>query len=258
MAMTRREKAAKEQLLDVLYADGYGKTYGTLLKFFDIHLTKDPDVVAYMNVNRAEITINENLNIDQVSMVVRHEILHEWLTHKLRLSRLLGRDIYKQFMDMTPEELAQVQEDDELYKEISNEAGDYEISNLGYTDKDKYIAKHLKLNGKEVQGLVTDIDHPEWVNYTFEEIFKELEKELAKKKKNPPQPQPPEPPQPPKPPKEYSPEFVEAYTKIINKYDDDKYPDEFLQKLSNALLSGKVSFDDALDLSYDELNNLLS
>lgn len=33
---------------------------------------------------KAKIVVNKGLDSDQVSMVVRHEILHEFLTHKQR------------------------------------------------------------------------------------------------------------------------------------------------------------------------------
>lgn len=159
--MTRLERLGKQQVLKVLNENGY-PTYGELFDLFDLHLTEDPDVVGYMEPGKATITVNKYLDIDQVSMVVRHEILHEFLNHQKRLEKM-GR----QFSD------------------IANIAGDYEISNVGYTDADKRNARALNLNGRILKGLVTEDDHPDWVDLSFEEMVEKLEKESPESLKNP-------------------------------------------------------------------------
>ena len=151
--MTKRERLAKSQVMNVLGKQGYA-TYARLLQLFDMHLTKDPDVVAYMIPSKAIIVINEGLDIDQVSTVVRHEILHEYLSHQLRMERHLNGK---------PENHLQ-----------ANIAGDYDISNQGYTEQDKRIARSIVLNGKVISGLVTEDQHPDWVDLSYEEMYDRL------------------------------------------------------------------------------------
>lgn len=165
MAMTKRERAGKIQIMKKLGQEGY-PTYADLLSLFELNLTKDPDVVGYMLPDKGIITVNEFLDIDQVSTVIRHEILHEFLEHKKRydsmgIKGIKGRD------------------------DVFNIAADYEISNLGYTDKDKKIARGLKIGDRVVSGLVTDIDHPDWVDKTFEQIYDLLREQSPESLKDP-------------------------------------------------------------------------
>ena len=146
--MTKLERFAKAKLQDILNKQGY-PTYSKLLDSFDINLTGDPSVIGYMIPNKGVIVLNKSLDMDQVSMVVRHEILHEYLTHAIRAEKHLGADKFKNRSSRTHDAI--------------NRAADWEISNRGYTDADKRVAKMLKVGDKVVQGLVTDIDHPEWV-----------------------------------------------------------------------------------------------
>lgn len=174
MAMTKRESLAKEQLMKVLAQEGY-PTYASLLDLFHVNLTDDPGVVAYMEPGKARIVVNSGLDIDQVSTIVRHEILHEYLNHHKRLINKLAKE-----HNLDPDKL-----DDLSVKELNNElfsdqlfniAGDYEISNRGYTDKDKQIARSIRLNGQKLQGLVTEDEHPEWVDMSIEDMYDELRK----------------------------------------------------------------------------------
>lgn len=164
MAMTKRERLGKQEIYKKMASTGY-PTYANLFSLFDLHLTQDPDVVAYMVPEKAEITINENLDIEQASTVVRHEILHEFLDHMKRYKRIPNR----------------VQGKDPFF----NVAADYEISNLGYTDEDKENARAIRVGGRSLQGLVTDYDHPDWVNKSFEEMYELLRKESPESMKDP-------------------------------------------------------------------------
>ena len=165
--MTADERAAKEQIMDTLYQEGY-KRYAQLLSNFDINLTNDPNVVAYTIPSKATITINPSLSSKQVSLIIRHELLHNFLKHMLRMEAHVGSDVWNKR--------------DPTMHELSNIAADYEISNRGYTPLDKKNAKRIRLNGKAVEGLVTDVDHPEWVNLSMEEMFDELNKENSAEK----------------------------------------------------------------------------
>lgn len=164
MAMTKRERLGKQEIYKKMASTGY-PTYANLFSLFDLHLTEDPGVVAYMIPEKAEITINENLDIEQASTVVRHEILHEFLDHMKRYKRIPNR----------------VQGKDPFF----NVAADYEISNLGYTDEDKENARAIRIGGKSLQGLVTDYDHPDWVDKSFEEMYELLRKESPESMKDP-------------------------------------------------------------------------
>lgn len=163
--MTARDEAAKEQIIRKLRSEGY-PTYARLFDLFDLNLTDNPDVVGYMLPGKAKIVLNENLSIDQVSTIVRHEILHEWLSHGPR-----GEKFDKEHPDLLPDH------------DTSNIAADYEISNVGYTDKDKRAARAIILGDKTLQGLVTEDQYPGWEDKSFEEMYEELlKKNLGEKK----------------------------------------------------------------------------
>ena len=181
MAMTRKEQLAKEQIIKVLQTTGY-PTYASLLDLFHVNLTEDPNVVAYMEPGKGRIVLNSGLDINQVSTIVRHEILHEYLNHHKRLLNKLAKE-----RNLDPDKL-----DDLSIKELENSlysnkafniAGDYEISNRGYTDNDKRIARGIMLNGKRLKGLVTEDDHPDWVDLPLEDMYDLLRDEM----KNDPQ-----------------------------------------------------------------------
>lgn len=161
--MTELEQAAKDQITNILNKQGY-PTYSRLLDKLDVKLIdteKNPNAIAYLAVNEATIYLNPNLNINQVSTIVRHEILHEYLTHFARAEEFKKKD--------------------EKYKglphDLVNVAADYDISNVGYTDEDKKVARSIILNDKVLQGLVTEDEHPDWENKTFEEMLEELAKD---------------------------------------------------------------------------------
>ena len=82
MATTKRNDA-KNQIMDILNKQGY-PSYARLLNLFDVYLTDDPEVIGYMIPGKARIVLNGGLNTDQVSTIVRHEILHEYLVHRQR------------------------------------------------------------------------------------------------------------------------------------------------------------------------------
>ena len=159
-------KGAKKQIIKKLREQGYA-TYARLLDLFDVYLTDDPNHVAYMIPGKAKVVFNKDLSIDQVSTLARHEILHEYFTHMQRQGA---------FHKNNPNYIGN--------QKISNIAGDFEISNRGYTDADKATARSIKLNGKILKGLVTDLDRPGWEDLTFEEMYKRLldENEMTKDK----------------------------------------------------------------------------
>lgn len=158
MATTLRNDA-KSEIIKILRKQGY-PTYARLVDFFDIYLTDDPEVIGYMIPDQAKIVLNKELNIDQVSTIVRHEVLHEYLTHGPR---------QKKFADEHPELNPHLAPHD-----ISNIAADFEISNKGYTDADKSIARRIKLGDKVLQGLVTEDQYPDWIDMSYEQMYQKL------------------------------------------------------------------------------------
>lgn len=178
MSMTREERIAKNEILRILAKTGY-PTYASLLDEFDVNLTEDPGVIGYMKPDKGLIVLNRGLDLDQVSTIVRHEILHQYLEHEKRLLKKLAKDAnlnYNDLDDLSIEELKR-----SLYSNKDfNYAADYEISNRGYTDKDKETIRGIKLNGQVLTGLVTEDQHPDWVDMSVEEMYDELQK-LRKK-----------------------------------------------------------------------------
>lgn len=175
MSMTAREQVAKTDLLWVLAKDGY-KAYAKILQDFDVNLTKDPNVVAYTEIDKGRIVINEGLRLNQVSMIVRHEILHNFLDHEKRLIKHLAQEANLDYDTLSDTDFEKLQ--NQLYSnQIFNIAADYEISNRGYTEADKKIVKGLWLNGKKVEGLITEVDHPDWVDLSVEEMYDKLRSE---------------------------------------------------------------------------------
>ena len=163
---TKQNEAAKNQIIKILRSQGYA-TYARLLDKFDVFLTDDPQVIAYMVPQKAKIVLNQNLNTNQVSTVVRHEILHEYLTHFERQQK---------FDSEHPDRLTT--------PDLANIAADYEISNRGYTELDKQSMRRLALGDKILSGLITEDQYPNWKNKTFEEMYDALTDEFTKDKKD--------------------------------------------------------------------------
>ena len=187
MSMTREEKFAKQLIQTNLAKEGY-PTYAKLLGYFDLNLTNNPSVVAFMEPSKGRIVVNRGLDEDQVSVVIRHEILHNYLDHENRLLKKLANESklnYNDLSDLEIDELSNLK--NELYKNKDfNIAGDYEISNLAYTDRDKETIRQISLNGQILSGLVTEDDHPDWVDLSVEEMYDELRKQREEKVKEPP------------------------------------------------------------------------
>lgn len=165
--MTDFENAAKDEIIEILGSQGY-KTYAKLLSKLDVKLIDkkhENSTIAYLDTRTATIYLNRNLNTSQISTIVRHEILHEYLTHMIRAEAFMSKDPkYKN-----------------LPHDLVNIAADYEISNLGYTDKDKDAARAIRLDKQTLRGLVTEDDHPDWINKSFEEMLELLTKEDSSK-----------------------------------------------------------------------------
>lgn len=176
MAMTKQEKLLKLWLIKKLKSQGY-LTYAKILREFDVRLlSPNSPSVAYLKPDEGYFAMHPTLSDNQVSMIIRHEILHVYLQHEKRLLDKLAKEHgfgdSSQLDDMSVSQIKK-----ELYSnKLFNIAADYEISNRGYTEKDKEIARNLIFNGQVVQGLVTEDKHPDWVDMSVEDMYDELRK----------------------------------------------------------------------------------
>lgn len=187
--MTLKEKQYKKLIERILNEEGY-PTYANIFHAFDLNTTANPKVVGFMKPGQGVIVVNHNLDKDQVSVIIRHEILHEYLSHSKRMLKKLNaksdklQDYLNNVDGLSLRDLEQIgynkKSTDYNNYPIHNVAGDLEISNLGYTEEDKENVRKIKLNGKELSGLVTEDKHPEWVTYSFEELVDALNEEEEK------------------------------------------------------------------------------
>ena len=187
MRMTQDDKAAQKSIVDLLNKSGY-RTYANILSSCILKLTEESDVVAYMfaesfsSNSPLTIVINRGLTKSQVSPIVRHEILHWWFRHHDRMIKHIAKKKGLDPKRLTNQEKADILE--EIYSdELTNVAGDLDISNKGYTDMDKIILKNLELNGRTVSGLVTDVDFPDWTDEDMETMYDKLKAQIAELKK---------------------------------------------------------------------------
>ena len=176
MSMTREEKFAKQLIMRNLSEQGY-PTYAKLLNEFDLNLTENPNVIAFMEPAKGRIVVNRGLEESQGSVVIRHEILHSYLKHEKRLLQKLARDSELDYDELINTGMQDVLDDlkNKLYSNDDfNIAVDYEISNLAYTDVDKDTIRQININGQILSGLVTEDQHPDWVDYSVEDMYQEL------------------------------------------------------------------------------------
>ena len=152
--MTREERATQIDLANRLGEQGYA-TYAKLFMLFELRLTSDPNAIGYMEPGKGRIVLNRTIEPHQMLLTIRHEILHEYLSHELRLLEHLA----EKYPELDGDEVSLK---NILYKDkVFNYAADYEISNRGYTEQDKQDMRHIKFNGKIVSGLVTEDQHPD-------------------------------------------------------------------------------------------------
>lgn len=172
MSMTRTEYVTRDYIQKKLAREGY-PTYASILGNFDLNITKNPTVVGYMEPDKGRIVLNSGLDENQVSVIVRHEILHQFLEHERRLLKKLCQEHNLDFDKVDDNSLKDIKK--KLYSnDLFNIAADYEISNRGYTDKDKDIVRNILLNGQVLTGLVTEDEHPDWVDMSVEEMYDAL------------------------------------------------------------------------------------
>lgn len=101
--------------------------------FFELQNPSDPD--------------EQEQALKQVSVLIRHELLHFLLGHERRFINYLKNKY--------PDSWGRVYANPEMHR-IANFAMDYDLCNEGYDKEDKDIIRNLKLNGEFIGGLVTE------------------------------------------------------------------------------------------------------
>lgn len=149
----------KQEMIHVLMEQGYSP-YARLLRPFDLYLTDDINFVGGMQPGKARIILNKYLSPKEASLVLRHEILHEFLDHEMRMN-----DYH-------------IASGKKGSHHTANVAMDFDISNQGYTDADKSTVRGLTLQTPfeklKRNGLVTEDQYPGWEDLTFEEMYDKL------------------------------------------------------------------------------------
>lgn len=181
--MTPEEQKLKRHLInDLLVRKGYSR-YAKLLKDFSVELSRTVPMAAVC-YNTLTVLINPDTGLadeDQLSMLIRHELLHVILQHQ---NRTVKRLALKAGLD--PKALSRMQLEALIKLAYapknpnwmskytgphppSNFAGDWDLSRY-YTAKDKEVSK-------EIGGLVLEYDHPEWLKLSFEDVLEKVEQE---------------------------------------------------------------------------------
>lgn len=236
--MSPRDKLVKEQLIEHLIENGYG-TYAKRLKEFEVIVADMyngvPIEVAAMFPYGGEIVINpgffddpdEEHAMNQLSVIIRHELLHFLLTHEQRLVDHLKE---------TDPDFARTYEDPSIHQ-IANYAMDWELSDIGYDEHDKEVVRVMKLNGEVIGGLILSDDHPEWVKKPMEELFDLVREEIKQgkmKMKTPPSGGSGHGKGP-------SQEYADGWNAVMAKFDDPNISDQELQDLIAQISSGKLT-----------------
>lgn len=240
----------KSAIISMLRKEGYN-TYADRLEGFkfiaaDTYMGQ-AIVVAVCFTTRGIIVINpgffpDGLPVPAVSVIVRHELLHALLAHEARLADYL-RQKY-------PQDFQWLKRVGTIH-EIANYAMDYDISNEGYDDFDKQIVRTLTLNGRFLGGLISEDDHPEWVDQqlgrvvkTMEEMYTELLGDTVEQLRaikqsggNPNAPTAPTVELDQKPQ-----QYVDTYNEVIAQCNTAQYSDEDLQMLIARLQAGEDLF----------------
>ena len=191
--MLRAEASAKNTLIKFLQDDGRGHRHAKFAERFKAFSFKfvseryaqqeTGGAPAWINFENRTIYIQKILLnpipeelggvrrvYDQLSVILRHELIHALLRHQVRMLEKLKQ--------AHGDELADALNKDASLHELENIIADWEISDRGYDRNDANIMKRLLLNGKEIEALVVAIDHPDWVSMSLEEMYDELVKHI--------------------------------------------------------------------------------
>lgn len=187
--MTAEERAIRGNIMSHLMSNNMPR-YARLLALFDLqilppNIMDNGEWIAFMRPEKGIIAINRdviedpNNSMEIISLLIRHEILHEWRDHYKRTIEQLAKEsgidltsLPEEEQEKKIKELEQVMFSDDLF----NVAADLEISNVGYDDYDKILVHKISLAGEIKQGLVTE-EQPRWknwVNLPMEDMYTNL------------------------------------------------------------------------------------
>lgn len=228
-SMTKKEVIFKHNVLNYLREDGFNTFADYLSKFhFNFLTSKEAGkpFVAAIAPTKGIILINPNIQVEGLSMVLRHEAAHQIFKHMEHMFAKL-----KKLGIKNPSQFAH---------KLSNYAGDYHISNYIYDDDDKYIAKHLKIeNMEDFKGLVTELDFPENPEYwtmEFDDLWDVLvnkwhvTKEQLEDKVFEQNPEAENP--------QLSPEYIEGWNAVVDAFKKGEISKDQLRQWYNKKLVG--------------------
>ena len=178
---TKREKVLKKKLLALLRDDGQGHKhakYAERLEDFIIKIVshkEDPRMTAAISFEEATIYISDGFLSDpdtfyQLNVLMRHELAHYLMQHQLRMMH----KIIEKYGEKGQTRISMSQSLHHLLNIIE----DFEISNERYTEDDKIVVKNMKLNGREIGGLITEKIRGRWATLSVLDMFDALEDEI--------------------------------------------------------------------------------
>lgn len=178
---TKREKVLKKKLLDLLRDDGQGHKhakYAERLEDFIIKIVpyeKDPKMTAAISFDEATIYISDGFLKDpdtfyQLNVLMRHELAHYLMQHQIRMMH----KIIEKYGEDGGTRISMSQS----LHHLMNIIEDFEISNERYTSDDKIVVKNMKLNGREIGGLITETIRGGWEKLSVLDMFDKLEEEI--------------------------------------------------------------------------------
>lgn len=246
---------AKAAIIDHLEKQGY-KTYAERLKAFNFVIADYYKgaycQVAFFMFDDNTVCINPSMisavavkapndnksgwkkMFDQLSVLIRHELLHFLLRHSVRFINYLKQKYpndWRWYSSAGP------------IRQLSNVAADYDLSKF-YDEEDKEVVRLMTLNNEVVGGLILSDDHPYWMNLSYDQlldellisksqVMDELQKQLEElpviniKKVS------------------HSPEYIDIYNKVIKLFDKKSYSDSDLTELLDKLSRDEELIDAA-------------
>lgn len=185
---TKQEKIYKRDICQLLIKNNHSK-YARRFWILYLNLVdskKMPDFVAAISFDDNTVFLSDaffqghgkgdETIFNQLDMILRHELAHNLMMHQIRLMH-----VFKQsFAKSDPEEAYEQIKYSSSMHELLNWIEDFEISNKRYSDADKAIARKIKLNGREINGLVTEDHREKWLDMSLETMYNQLHNELIK------------------------------------------------------------------------------
>lgn len=181
---TETEKKIKKRIIKNLRDDGEGHhhaKYAARLEGFPLKIVPrsvDPKMTAAISWDDVTIYVSDGFitrdkdAYKQLNVLMRHELAHYLMQHELRMA--------KKFIDKYGDESYQRFKTSYSFHDLLNIIEDFEISNKRYTDADKELVKNLILGGRVIHGLVTEDMRMGWEKLSLEDMYENLEKEIAR------------------------------------------------------------------------------